>query len=159
MKATITAKPGKEAGFQHEGKIRQNRKESHFSQEWAVLVPMKDAGYDTMLDDSIMKAIITARIYAVPSRTYGTTLYACVWINSPTRKNKQSFYLTGGGKAGGCGYHKASAAFEAAFNDAGITFDEGVSGVGENAMREALAAVAVAMGYKRGRYHIHNAHA
>lgn len=157
MKATINANAGKDAGFQHEGKIRQHRKESHFTQEWVVLVPYKDAGLDTMFHDSTMKAIITARIYAVPSRTYGSTLHACVWINSPTRKNRMSYYLTGGGKAGGCGYHKASAAFEAAMNDAQITFDEGVSGVGDTAMREALQGVARAMGYKR--FHIHNAHA
>lgn len=157
MKATIHAKPGKDAGYQHEGKIRQHRKENHFSQEWVLLVPMKDAGLDTMFDKKTMKTIITARIYAVPSRTYGSTLHACVWITSHTRKKHMSYYLTGGGKASGCGYHKASAALEAAFTDASITFDEGVAGVGETAMEEALQAVAVAMGYKK--YHIHNAHA
>lgn len=157
MKATIKAKAGLNAGFQHEGKIRQNRKEKHLHSEYAVLVPMKDAGYDTMFDDTTHKAVITARIYAVPSRTWGAVFYACVWISSPTRKNRKSYYLTGGGKASGCGYHKPSAALESAFDDATITFDEGVGGVGESAMREALAAVATAMGYKK--YHIHNAHA
>lgn len=158
MKAIISAKAGKDAGFQREGQIRKHRKENHFHSEYAGIVPAQDCGYGKAKDGFILRTLITARLYVVPSRTYGSTFPACVWISSSVRKNQQSYYLSGGGgKAGGCGYHKASAALEAAFNDAQITFDEGVSGVGEMAMKDALATVAVAMGYKR--FHTHNAHA
>lgn len=157
MKATIKAKSGLYAGAEHDGRISQHRKEKYFCEEYAVLVPLKDAGYNQMFDDTTMKPVIIARLYSVPSKTYGNTLHACVWINSPTRKNRHSYSLSGGGKASGCGYHKASAALEAALNDAQVTFDKDIGGVGESAMREALAATVLAMGYKR--YHIHYAHA
>lgn len=152
--AKIMAKPGKYAGFEHDGKIKQNRKEKHFYNEYAVLVSYKDAGHVANYNGyNIMRNIITARIYV----TSGGTFYACVWINSATRKNRMSISLSGGGKAGGYGYHKASAALEHALNDAKIRLSESIGGRGEGAMFEALSAVAKAMGYKK--FHIHNAHA
>jgi len=50
-------------------------------------------------------------------------------------------YRVGYAKAGGYGYHKASAAFESACLSAGVTFDKGVGGVGDSAVREALLAL------------------
>jgi hypothetical protein len=147
QKATITK-------TDHTGKIAQNRKEKGgFSNEYAVLVPLKAIGCDYKRPHATQAAIITARIYY----TSGGTCHACVWINSPTRKDRHSVHVSGGGKAGGGGYHKASAALEHALNDAGIVLSDAIGGRGEDAMYDALAAVATALGYKV--FHIHNAHA
>jgi len=48
----------------------------------------------------------------------------------------------GTGKAGGYGYDKPSAAFEAAMRSAGVEFDSGIAGVGDSAIREALGVLA-----------------
>lgn len=145
MKATITKQD-------HGGKIRQNRKESHFTNEYAVLVDDKQAGHLVNYNGhNIMKAVVVARIYATKS-----TVYACVWINSSTYKNRKGVYLSGGGKAGGYGYHRASAALQAALDDAGIVLTEAIDGRGESAMFDALAATAKALGYRK--FHIHEAH-
>ena len=141
--------------FEHTGKIAQHRKEKHFCEEYAVLVPASDAGCGQA--DKTMKAIITARLYAAPSRAYGATYHVCIWINSPTHGDHTSRYLSGGGKASGCGYHKASAALQAAINDAQVTLSESIGGVGETAMLDALEAIAAALGYQQ--YHNHHAHA
>lgn len=65
-----------------------------------------------------------------------STCYACAWIHG---KNKWAY---GGGKAGGYGYHRASAAVAEAFNKAGVKFDESFSGYGDEAMKKAIKAVA-----------------
>ena len=44
----------------------------------------------------------------------------------------------GAGKAGGWGYHRASAALESAFSRAGMRFEDGCSCKGEGAMRDCL---------------------
>lgn len=62
--------------------------------------------------------------------------YACVWINDADKLGY------GSGKAGGYGYHKASAAIAEAFKKAGVEFDESFSGYGDEAMKEAIKAVA-----------------
>lgn len=152
MKATIKAKSGQYAAYEHSGKIASNRKEDKFTQEYVVLVKRKDAGLYERNNGLDMHAVIIARIYNTDSRAY-----ACLWINSPTRKNRHSVSLSGGGYAGGYGYHKASAALQCAINDAQIELDESISGRGESAMTDALAAIAHAMGYRK--FFIHNAHA
>lgn len=62
-----------------------------------------------------------------------TTAYACVWFYS----NGCAY---GSGKAGGYGYHRASAAAESAFRAAGMVFDSGFGGCGDSATREAMQA-------------------
>lgn len=81
----------------------------------------------------------------IEARFYGTGSQntCCLWIHSAP------LYTQGSGKAGGYGYHRPSAAFEAAANAAGFTFSEGVSGVGESAVREALLAMARTLKIKR----------
>lgn len=74
--------------------------------------------------------------------------------NSTTQVN-----TAGGGRAGGYGYHKASAALEVALMCAGFTFSNAIAGRGETAMTEALKACAVALGYDTDHLFIHNAHA
>ena len=62
---------------------------------------------------------------------------------------KDNTHHHGEAYAGGGGYCKQSAAFEAALNDAGIKLSREVSGVGMDAVREAMIAVADAVGYRR----------
>lgn len=50
-------------------------------------------------------------------------------------------YRVGYAKAGGYGYHKASAAFEFACRSAGVTFDQNVGGCGYSAVHDALLAL------------------
>ena len=49
--------------------------------------------------------------------------------------------ISASGETSGYGYHKQSAAFSRACSNAGITFDQGVSGAGEHAVREALFSI------------------
>ena len=148
MKATFTK-------TEHTGKIASNRKENGgFSQEYTVLVTDKrtDQSLPYVKEGRTMQSVIIARIYW----SKGATCYACVWVHgSSAPKNPVS--TSGGGKAGGYGYHKASAALEAALDDAGVVLSEAIGGRGESAMTDALAAMARALGYRR--FHIHNAHA
>jgi len=69
-------------------------------------------------------------------------VYCVVWIDSdkPAR---------GCGKAGGCGYHKHSAALGEALSRAGVTLSEPIDWRGDSAMDEALIALARHMGVTR----------
>lgn len=53
---------------------------------------------------------------------------------------------SGYGKASGYGYHKSSAALQAAITSAGITLTDPIDGRGDQAMEEALRAIAIAQG-------------
>lgn len=116
----------------HTGKIIQNRKEKHFYSEYAIIEQNH--------------AFIVVRFYATK-----VTTYCCAWINDAGTNT----YVSGGGKAGGGGYHKASAALESALLDAGIELSNSISG--DSAMESALKAVANALGYQN--YYLHIAHA
>ena len=113
------------------------RRDTGFVREIAILNPATGS------------PIVTARIYQP-----GTVARCSVWISS--RGN--GTYGRGQGEAGGGGYHKASAALEAALRDAGVQISRAISGVGDQAMRDALEAVAHAVA-GRGRVIIHEAHA
>lgn len=52
--------------------------------------------------------------------------------------------ITASGSASGYGYHKGSAAAADAIANAGISLSENISGVGNDAMQEALEAIALA---------------
>lgn len=141
QKATITKQ-------NYDGKIGQNRKEPHFYTEYAVLVPDKntDQTHKYVKEGRFLRSLIIARLYVTNS-----THYACVWVHN------HPVCISGGGKAGGYGYHRASAALQCALNDAGITLSEAIDGRGEGAMFDALAAVARSLGYRK--FHIHTSHA
>ena len=62
-----------------------------------------------------------------------------VWIHG------DDLHGSGGGKAGGYGYHKESAALEEALSAAGIRMSEGIGGRGDQAMFEALEVLARAV--------------
>jgi hypothetical protein len=91
--------------------------------------------------DGEFRTLIDARFWMARRRD-ASVVYCSVWI-----QGRADFYVSGYGTAGGYGYHRASAALEAALNSAGIRLSEGIHGAGDSAMREALDAVAVAMGY------------
>jgi hypothetical protein len=78
----------------------------------------------------------------VQLRLYGTgrTNSACLWINH------NGTHRAASGIAGGCGYHRPSAAAGAAIAHAGIKLSQDIDGVGDNAIDEALCAIAEALG-------------
>lgn len=89
--------------------------------------------------------VICARFYGT-----GCKNFACIWIHAPTsKKYPDGLHTSGSGSAGGYGYHRPSAALAEAVRNAGFTLDECISGRGESAMREALLAIAAAVGVKK----------
>lgn len=86
-----------------------------------------------------MKEIITVRCWMGRSRS-SSVVYATIWtFGGP--------WVSGHGKAGGGGYCKTSAAIGEAIESAGIELDQDIHGRGESSVREALRAIAHAMGY------------
>ncbi|MEO1208425.1 MAG: hypothetical protein AAFX78_02685 [Cyanobacteria bacterium J06638_20] len=115
-------------------KLRQNRKENHFYSQLALIDPASG------------REVVTARFYGT---LRGSTVYACIWVRPCDLSAEKSAYGLGGGKAGGYGYHKASAALAEAISDAGITLDESITGRGDAPMESALYAIAKANTGKR----------
>jgi hypothetical protein len=91
-----------------------------------------------------MQQPLVARIYGT-----GAANTACLWINTTNKKHPYGLHVSGSGKAGGYGYHRASAALGEAIHNAGFTLSESISGRGESAMREAMLALAKVAGIKR----------
>ena len=122
-------------------KIRANRKENGGLHREYALIDLEDGS-----------APVVLRIYWP-----GTVAYACAWINAPGRLEGQTrAYARGAGRAGGGGYCKASAAAGAALADAGVKLAQDIDGRGLEAIRGALAALAVHLGI--ARFAIHVAH-
>jgi len=115
--------------------IRKARKENHFYREVSAIDPKTGA------------AVVIARFYWPAS-----VCYSCVWVHS------LGIHARGAGKAGGGGYHIASAAFSAALDDAGITLSEDVGGRGDRAIEDAVEAIARAATGKR-KFIVHTSHA
>jgi len=95
---------------------------------------------------------LDARFY-MGRRAGAGTVWCSVWVSSEGR------YFAGHGRASGYGYHKRSAAFEAALRSAGISLTQGdrpasIEGAGESAMREAIGALMDALGYDRATWHL-----
>jgi hypothetical protein len=110
------------------------RKENALSREIAALDPKTG------------RAVVTLRTY-YPNQT----AYACVWIHAG------DVHARGGGKAGGGGYCKESAAAHAAQAAAGVTLSESVNGRGMRAVEDAVLAAARAATGKR-KFLVHVAH-
>ena len=72
-----------------------------------------------------------------------SVVYASVWI----RVKALGDTISGRGHAGGYGYHKSSAAIGSAIESAGITLSEDINGRGQSAIREALLAIGLALGF------------
>jgi len=84
---------------------------------------------------------IDARWYMGRS-SQASVVYCSIWVKG---KNQ---YFSGHGNASGYGYHKESAAFQAALDSAGIELSKSVAGVGDSAISNAYRAVARALGYR-----------
>lgn len=89
----------------------------------------------------VLDARIEARLYG-----NGTSNTCCLWVFNVDSSGKCT---QGSGHAGGGGYHRKSAAMQAAIDNAGFTLSESIDGVGESAMREALLAIAKCIGVKK----------
>lgn len=78
----------------------------------------------------------------VELRLYGTGAknFACLWVLGQDRR--------GSGSAGGYGYHRPSAAAQEAIRNAGISLAINIDGRGEEAIREAMLAIAKALKVK-----------
>lgn len=137
MKATIKTMY---AASTNVGKFR---KEKGFYQSYSALAVMPDGS---------IKSLADLRFYFV-GKDGMSPVYACIWLGH------NGVYNSGGGKAGGCGYHKASAAAEAAMQAAGITLDKSIGGRGDSAIDAALKAIGEALGFAPNSIYIHKAHA
>jgi hypothetical protein len=97
------------------------------------------------LDSESGRALVTVRIYWPESFAY-----AVAWISGG------GVYAHGGGRAGGGGYCKASAAAAYALADAGIKLEHDIGGRGLSAVREAVEVVARHLG--AARVIVHESH-
>jgi len=82
--------------------------------------------------------LITVRWYAGRSK-YASVITCSLWISGDN-------HCSGIGKAGGYGYDKLSTSFSNACDSAGITISRNIDGVGENAIKEAMGAIAETCG-------------
>jgi len=88
----------------------------------------------------------------------GNTCYAALWVNGRRSATfPDGVHTSGTGKAGGGGYHKASAAAMAAITNAGFTLSYDIDGRGEGSMRDAVLAIAHALGFSGARLHYSHA--
>lgn len=104
----------------------RDREEKHFYTGYKVVC----------ISEGEMVELVDARLGAT-----NNCHYASVWLNVHYCNN--NYYnncgsARGAGKAGGYGYHKASAALDSALRRAGMKFNIGCSGMGESAMRDCL---------------------
>lgn len=123
MKAILPTKPVLN------GKNYSVDKELH--QAFSVVVSTKDGLSD----------VVTARVYYSRARS-ASVAYVSIWATG------RGIHCAGHGTAGGYGYHRNSAALAHAITSAGIRLDSDISGAGTGAMRDALTAIARAMGFK-----------
>lgn len=80
-------------------------------------------------------------------RTGMEAVMSCVWIND----RKTSTYIAGSGSAGGCGYHKPSAAISEAVRNAGIQMKD-FGGCGDSTVTVAIQAIMRSLGYRKNQY-------
>lgn len=103
--------------------IHKHRKENSFRRQLS-LVDLADG-----------EEVACIRFYGMGNRAY-----CCAWFHNSGQ------HARGSGWAGGYGYHKDSAAMQAALYDAGFRFSEPFDGVGETGERQALEAIASWLG-------------
>jgi hypothetical protein len=109
-----------------------HRKENHFyKQITAIAIHPDGRAYDAVI----------LRLYATDAKSY-----ACIWTHSNCAwNNAQDFWRNGSGTAGGYGYHRGSAAAAEAIYNAGIELSEDINGRGDQAIEEAVHAIARAI--------------
>lgn len=92
-----------------------------------------------ILVDAQLNPVIDVRF--LMAKNPGASNVTCnFWVNMP------GFSISGEGAAKGHGYCKLSASFYFALKQAGITLSEPIDGVGEGAIKDAMEAVANALG-------------
>lgn len=92
--------------------------------------------------------VIDARWYMARHSDGASPIRCSVWIRT-RRQELGARYFAGHGTASGYGYHKQSAALDAALDSAGIKLEKRFDGCGGSAAKRALEAVARASGYAR----------
>lgn len=85
-----------------------------------------------------------ARFWMSRKSDGASPVYCSVWVYGAVYGATPT---AGHGRASGYGYHKQSAALDAALDSAGVKLAVPINGCGDGAMRDALLAVGVAMGY------------
>lgn len=101
-----------------------------------------------------LKHVVAARAWM--GRSSGaSTVHASVWIDKPAHGTEGSVHVAGHGSAGGYGYHKLSAALDAAVASAGIKLKAPFDGVGDSGIEAAFLAIAKHLGYKNALYVSH----
>lgn len=84
--------------------------------------------------------VVDARFYMSRSADGASPVYCNLWVSGADT------YTSGRGKATGYGYHKTSAAFQDALDNAGFTLNRDIGGVGSDAMHNAALAMAQHIG-------------
>ena len=103
--------------------------------------------YTTLLvSPDVIKEVCTLKLYCDKN---GSNVHALFWLYRWDNGARNQY--VGYGKAGGWGYHKASAAAAYSFESAGINLSEALDGRGDGAIRDALLAIAKISCIK-GRY-------
>jgi hypothetical protein len=121
-----------------------------FLKEYAALVPSDHRPGHS-------HAVVTIRLYWP-----GSVCYACAWMQhrEPFGKSADGYdetHVNGSGSAGGYGYCKQSSAAGEAIANAGFTLSKSIRGVGEQAIEEAVLAIAAACGWPEARLHVSHA--
>ena len=124
-------------------------------------IPMVGCGSLIAFRDGKMSEVITVRIYFNEKGSGMNPVKACIWIS----KSDRSEGTSGMGSAGGCGYHKESAAIAYALSAAGVSLFGDLyprhlgsaridykkqihfEGTGASTYREVFEAIARAAGY------------
>ena len=108
-----------------------HRKENRFTKQYTAIAINNGNAYD----------VVTLRLYSTDSRTYAAVWAAsnCCWDESI------DIWKRGTGYAGGYGYHRGSAAAQEAIHNAGIDLDRDINGRGDQAIEEAVFAIARAV--------------
>lgn len=126
--------------------ISHRKEKNGFYAEYSALVPYGE-------DSQELKAVVSLRLYWP-----GTVCYACAWISSYIPGSNREYISThGSGQAGGGGYCKASAAAQAAIDNAGFALSEPIDGRGTDKIKDAVLAIAHALGFPEARVHVAHA--
>lgn len=101
-----------------------------------------------ILDGPTLAEPVTLRTYMAKRSDGAGRVYASLWVHG------KGIHCSGAGHASGYGYHKGSAAAQAAIEAAGIELAEAIDGRGDSAIDSALIAIAVALGYAPEAVHV-----
>ena len=106
------------------------------------------------LFNGVMASCVDCRIYMSRSGDGASPVHCALGVmdgpavHETSSGNQVSFnyHTSGKGRANGYGYHKSSAAVADAIESAGIKLNSDISGMGDEAIKDALAAIGMACG-------------